>query len=301
MLRQFAVILLCLFILGCAEKGAEKEEKVKVGILPIEDSLPIVVAYEEGIFKKHGLDVEVLQFSSALERDAALTSGNVNVVITDPLAVILLRDKGYDVKIYSICLGKTPQEGVFAILASPNSGIRSVEDLNGKEIAVSLNTIAEYALDMMLENQVNYTKISMPNILLRLQALIDGKVQAAVLPEPLASYAVSRGASLILSDAMMNESITHTVIVFSNVSSGIAEKFLKAYGEAVREINSDKEKYREKFVDIAKVPAEIAKSYPIPDYPEPQKLPKEKYELYLNWALKKGLISRPVPYEEANG
>ncbi len=198
-------------------------------------------------------------------------------------------------------LRKTPKEGVFAILATPNSNINSVEDLDGRGIAVSLNTIIEYALDMMLsEYNINYTKVSIPKIPVRMQALLNGNIEAAVLPEPLASYAVSKGAKLILSDAMLNESITQTVIAFrGDVDDEKVQKFLEAYREAVREINANKEKYREKFIEIARVPEDIAGSYPVPNYPEPQQLPKEYYDRYLQWAMQKGLIEKPVPYEEA--
>jgi len=294
-----AVLLIAALLLGCAQSG--QPEKIRVGILPIEDSLPVVIAEESGLFKKSGLDVELIHFSSAVERDAALTAGEIDAVITDPLAVILLRDKGYDIRIASLCLGKTPEEGVFAILASPNSEIKEVEDLNGKEIAVSLNTIIEYALDLMLSDyNISYTKISIPKIPVRMQALLNGNIEVAVLPEPLASYAVSKGAKLILSDAMLNESITQTVIVFrGDVEEEKIQKFLEAYREAVREINSNKEKYREKFIEIARVPEDIARNYPVPDYPEPQQLPKEYYERYLKWAVQRGLIEKEVPYEEA--
>ncbi len=298
MRRLPIALILAVLLLGCSQAP---QEKLRVGILPIEDSLPVVIADEQGLFKKHGLDVEIIHFSSAVERDAALTAGDVDAVITDPLAVILLRDKGYDIRIASLCLGKTPKEGVFAILATPNSNINSVEDLDGRGIAVSLNTIIEYALDMMLsEYNINYTKVSIPKIPVRMQALLNGNIEAAVLPEPLASYAVSKGAKLILSDAMLNESITQTVIAFrGDVDDEKVQKFLEAYREAVREINANKEKYREKFIEIARVPEDIAGSYPVPNYPEPQQLPKEYYDRYLQWAMQKGLIEKPVPYEEA--
>ncbi len=297
----WAILLISLLIPGCS---SQKSEKIRVGILPIEDSLPLVVAKEEGIFEKHGLKIEIVSFNSALERDAALMAGEVDAVITDPLSVILLRDRGYDVRIVSICLGEKPDEGVFAILAAPNSTINSVEDLEGKKIAISSNTIIEYVTDIMLSKYgVNYTKVEIKQIPVRMRTLLDGKVDAATLPEPLASYAVSKGAKLIISDAMENESITQTVIAFRGefVKSRRDElrEFLNAYEEAVKAINSDKDKYRQRFIEIARVPKDIADRYPMPDYPPPKKFPKEFYTRYVEWALSRGLIERTIPYEEA--
>jgi len=48
-----AVLLIAALLLGCAQSG--QPEKIRVGILPIEDSLPVVIAEESGLFKKMGL------------------------------------------------------------------------------------------------------------------------------------------------------------------------------------------------------------------------------------------------------
>ena len=301
--RSLCVILIAILLLGCAGKPAENVT-IKFGILPIEDALPVVVAEREGLFKKHGINVEIVKFNSALERDSALMAKEVDAVITDPLAVILLRSEGYDIGVVSLCLGKTPQEGVFAILASPNSSIDSIEDLNGKRIAISSNTIIEFVTDvLLLRYNVSYEKVEVRKIPLRLRMLLDNKIDAATLPEPLASYAVSKGAKLIISDAMVDESITQTVIAFRGDfvrdHKDVVEKFIEAYAEAVERINDNPQKYRSLFVEIARVPKEIADSYPMPKYPKPEKFPKDFYERYLNWALRKGLIEREIPYSEA--
>jgi len=308
--RSLCIILVVLLLLGCAGKPTEKAVEsaknvtIKFGILPIEDALPVVVAEKEGLFKKHGVNVKIVKFNSALERDSALIAKEVDAVITDPLAIILLRSKGYDVRIVSLCLGKTPQEGVFAILAAPNSSINSIEDLNGKKIAISSNTIIEFVTDMLLSRyNVSYEKVEVKKIPLRLRMLLDNEIDAATLPEPLASYAVSKGAKLIISDAMVNESLTQTVIAFRGEfirkHEDAVKKFLEAYAEAVEMINNDPQKYRSLFVEIARVPKDIADSYPMPKYPKPEKFPKKFYERYLNWALRKGLIEREIPYSEA--
>ncbi len=295
-----AILLIVLLLTGCS--GRDKSS-LRAGILPIEDALPIVVAKDEGIFDKYGLSVEVISFNSAHERDSALTTDAVDAVITDPLAVLLLKDRGYDVKIVSMCLGDKPDEGVFAILAAPNTDIKSVEDLNGKQIAISSGTIIEYVTDMLLSPyNISYEKVEVKKIPIRMRMLLDGKIDAATLPEPLASYAAAKGAKVIVSDSMLNESITQTVIVFRGdylkENPDAVERFLNAYSEAVSRINSNPEKYREKFVEIARIPKELHSSYPIPHYPAPKPLPERYYERYVKWALEKGLISRAIEYSE---
>ncbi len=298
------IVILAVILAGCSAHSTQKPEKtLKIGVLPIEDSLPIYVAKENGLYKKYGLNVQIIEFNSALERDAALISGKVDAVITDPLAVILLNNRGYDIKIVTMCLGLTPSQGVFAILAAPNSSIHSVKDLNGKTIGISSNTIIEYVTDMLLSRyHIKYKKVDIKQIPIRLRMLLDGKIDAACLPEPLASYAVAKGARLIISDAMVNESLTQTVIAFRGdyikKHRDAVKAFLKAYGEAVKLIDENPQKYKPLLVKIARVPKEIAEKYPVPKFPEPMILPKKFYERYLTWAEKKGLIKKPIPYNE---
>lgn len=303
-----AVLLIC----GCSQSEETKEpsgvevEKVKLkfGALPIEDTLPVFVAQEEGIFDEKGLDVEIVNFQSALERDSALTAGEIDGVITDPLAVILLRNSGYDLKIVSIGLGVTPEEGVFAILSSPESGIDEIGDLEGRKIAISSNTIIEYVTDIILnEYGITAEKENVKSIPLRMQMLTESKIDAATLPEPLASLAIHNGAKLIIADSELNRSVTQTVIVFDNgfIKSNpeAIEKFLDAYREAVQRINENPDKYRDLFIEKARIPAPLTETYRMPHYPEPQKYPEEFYSEVVDWAFEKGLIPEKIPYEDA--
>jgi len=292
---------------GCSQEiGKEKETqktKLKIGILPIEDSLPIVVAKNENIFEKYELDVETIKFQSALERDAALTANEIDAAITDPIAVILLNNAGYKIKIVSLCLGKKPDEGVFAILASPKSNITSIKDLDGKTIAISSNTIIEYVTDKLLSYyNIKAEKMEVKQIPLRFQMLLDNKIDAATLPEPLASFAVYKGAKLIVSNVMLNKSITQTVIVFRGdyieKNEKAVENFLNAYNEAVEKINSNPDKYKDLFVEIARVPKPIAQNYPMPKYPKIEVYPEEFYSEVLNWVKSKGLIKNDVKYKD---
>ena len=64
--------------------------KLRVGLLPIVDVLPIYVADSEGLFKAQNLDVELSLFASALERDAALQAGQLDVELNDLVSAVLL-------------------------------------------------------------------------------------------------------------------------------------------------------------------------------------------------------------------
>lgn len=304
MRKYIAIALIALIVIaGCISSGciSQEENKIKVGVMPDEATLPYYVAEKEGIFTNYGLDVEVVPFLSAMERDSALTAGEIDAGENDPVGVILLQNAGYDAKVVSLELQETAEKMRFAIVASPGSNINSIEDLEGKKIAISSNTIIEYLTDTLL-GDVHADKVEVKKVPIRMQMLLDNEVDAATLPEPLASYAIFKGAKLIISDDMLTRSVSQTVIVFSadfiKENPESVDKFLDAYGEAVERINSDPESYRALLVEKIRIPEEIAGSYKMATYLQPQPYPREKFEEVLNWMQNKDLVQRDISYED---
>ena len=279
-------------------------EPLKIGVLQIEDSVPFYVAERENLYARQGLQVELIPFLSAIERDSALAAKAIDGAIDDPVGAILF-DKGQGrLKITSLCLGEKPAEGVFAILAAPGSDLKTVDDLKNVEIAVSNSTIIEYVTDRMLAQQgfrpEEVKKIEVVKMPIRMQMLLSDAVRAATLPEPLASIAVGKGARVLISDADSDVSLSQTVIVFrSEVLAGRKAEvagFFRAYAGAVKAINDDPEKYRDLFVDKGRIPPFLAKTYPIPSYPLPAPFSTALYQPVIDWLAAKGLVAR-IPYE----
>lgn len=285
---------------GKGEFGEEKIE-IKIGVMPDEATLPYYVAAREGIFANRGLDVEIVPFHSAMERDSALNAGEIDACENDPVGIMVLRNAGYDVRAVSLELQETPEKMRFAILARPNSNVNTLEDLEGKEIAISRNTIIEWITDALL-GDVNAKKIEVKKVPIRMQMLLADEVEAATLPEPLASYAIHKGAKLIISDAMLDETVSQTVIAFRGdfikEHPLCVDKFLDAYSEAVERINTNPENYRELLIEVAKIPKEIASSYKMVTYMKPQPYPRDSFEEVLNWMRNKNLVQKEISYED---
>lgn len=300
MYRLFPLLLL--LVLVAAPLHAEV---LKIGTLHVEDAVPLFLAEREGFFQEAGGAVELIPFLSALERDSALTAGAIDGAITDPLGAVLL-DQGRNLlRITALCLGASPREGPFAILAAPGSSLQSIDDLKGVEVAVSRATIIDYVTDRLLENHgftpAERRTVDIKKMPIRLQMLLGGQVQAATLPEPLASIAVGRGARLLASDADSEKSLSQTVFVFRR--QVLEERrtevtaFFAAYGQAVQLINTTPERYRPLFVDKGRIPADLAASYPIPIYPEPTPFPRDLYMPVIDWLVARQ-FAPPLSYEQ---
>ncbi|MDR9757629.1 MAG: MetQ/NlpA family ABC transporter substrate-binding protein [Thermoanaerobacterales bacterium] len=301
----FIISILAVFLLsGCSQEvTSENEDMLKIGILPNEEVLPLYVAQEEGFFKKYDIDVEIVNFQSAAERDAAIQAGAVDGVEGDLLAVALIRQGGTPVKAVSLAMGASPEEGRFAMLAAPNT-IENINDLKGKKLAISKNTIIEYVADqMLLANGIKPQEVQKVNIAkmpLRAEMLLQGEVTAAVLADPLAVHAELKGAKVLVDDTKMSENISQSVYFFrddviKNKKSAI-RKFLQAFGEGAEAVAKNPEKYRDLFIEKVNIPVELQSSYPVPTF-SPLELPTEKdSQRVIDWLRANKLLTEDYTY-----
>ena len=223
MKRLLAAALSALLLLaaGCGSEPQPKDaklSKITIGLMPDTDSIPFIIAAERGYFAEEGVEVEFVPFKSAMERDAALQSGNLDGAISDLLAVIFARSGGFALHATSYT------DGNYNLVAGGNTGISTAPDLHGKEIAISRNTIIEYVTDEILAvnglNEREVSKVVIPQIPVRLEMLQSGNLAAAVLPEPMASVAVASGSRYVTGSGELG--INPGVIVFAD--SAINEK-----------------------------------------------------------------------------
>jgi NitT/TauT family transport system substrate-binding protein len=88
------------------------------------------VGAEQGLFRKHGVNVEVINIRSGPQTMAALVSGDIQIAYTIPGSVVSASASGLDVAFFAGIVNRA--DGDF--IAHP--AIRSVEDLKGKRIGV---------------------------------------------------------------------------------------------------------------------------------------------------------------------
>lgn len=108
-------------------------------------------------------------------------------------------------------------DGYFCFIVSKESGINQLQELKEKNIAVSHNTIIEYATGQLLNkagiSQAEVNKPEIAQLPLRLQMLQYDQIDASFLPDPAASIAMNaRHRSLISTQEL---EIDFTVTAFS--------------------------------------------------------------------------------------
>ncbi len=119
----------------CLATGAQAEDKLRVG-RAIQNSFTFAlldVGIANGIFKKHGLEIESVTFTGAARVQAALTSNDLDIGLSTG------QDMGFIAKglpaMTVAAITNVPAESV--MLVGPDSTIKTVADLKGKKVAVS--------------------------------------------------------------------------------------------------------------------------------------------------------------------
>lgn len=281
-------------------------QTLKIGQLPIVDGLPFWVAEKNGYYQQQGVNVELITFKSALERDAALEGGQIDGVLNDILSAATLYAKGTKVQITSLAQGATKAEGPIAIIAAPNSGITSIDQLKGVEIGISNNSMIHYVTDkLLLENGFKPEEIKTTNIAqipVRFEALMSGQIKAATMPDPLLSLAITKGAKVIASDVDAKQNISHSVIVFSDKAiqekgDGI-KKFFHAYNLAILDIQAKPNAFNDLLSAKANLPAEIKETYKVTPFSLTQAPAKGDVDAVVQWLVDKKIITETIPYEK---
>lgn len=271
-------------------------QKLRLGILPVLDTLPLQVAVRDGLFAEEGLDVELVPFTSALERDTAMQSGNLDGYFGDLLNTLLLIDNGVPMRMVTVSWATTPGQPMFALIRGAE-----VEDKPASlEVGISTSTIIEYLLERMRGLPVmagtEVSIVEVKQIPIRLQMLLSGQLQGALLPEPLASLAVSEGAGAIVTDEELKMPLT--VICLHERFADQADDFLDAYRQAVKRINNAPETFRNLMVETTRVPKPLARSFPVYTFPDPE-LPNEQDVWNVQqWMLTRGLLKGMLQYKK---
>jgi len=303
-MKNKILLIIISFIFLSALSCKHDAKKIKIGILPVIDTLPLIVADSEGFFKKEGLNVELVVFNSALERDAAFAAGTLDGAFGDLINFFLMVKNGIDIKLVCESYHTSEKSVMFGLMASPVSSIKSMNDIKNEQVAISRGSIIDFFLDQIIISKnlspEKINKLEVKAIPVRYQMLISGSVKLALLPEPLVSKAIKDGAKLIADDKGLDT--TATVIMFKNDfikdNNPLMEKFITAYNNSVKTINSNPEKFKDVMVTKLRLPADIKDSYKAPLFNEAA-LPAEKdVMLVYSWMKKNSMISIPVEYQK---
>lgn len=309
-LRTAILVLITLTVAGIA--GAQQcqpasGQPLRIGVLPVMNTLPLFAAQSEGFYAHHSIEVVLVPIESARDRSIGLQTGQLDIGNNDVMGAALQVAAGDELKI----IRHDPfTSGVpfFSIVVGTGIGLDTPEDVihalesEQIQIAVGHNTVTEYMTSRLLRDHgydplpSNYIEVSA--IPLRLEQLMQGMVAAALLPEPLTTLAISSGTGLPL----FQDSETSFVPVVLTARQQIIDersgdlcRFMAAYEDAVNAINNDPEAFR---VNDIRVPDPIIDSYNVPTFAAARVPNAEEIAMVLDWMLETGMLDSQLTYEQ---
>jgi len=296
--------VLAAIVVSCVPAKPE-EPKLKLALIPVLDTIPIFIAEQNGYFAEQGITVETIPVKSPQERDVLVTTGQVDGVLTDLQSVGLLNKDAPKLKAVYTSRRPFPNAPMFRILAGPQTAINAPADLKDVPIGISANTVMEYLTDRMLAGEglkpEEIAKIEIGQIPVRFEQLMNGNIQAAALPDPLAQGAIAAGAKLIVDDSKYPD-LSQSVLTFTtdtlSTKPGTVKKFLVAWEKAVNELNANPEKYQAVLIEQGRVPKSIQEMYKMPPFPGRGVPTEGEVKDVAAWLKAKGLVGRDIPYTD---
>lgn len=296
-----AVLLSSTALVSIAQAGSGGV-KIRFGSLPVLQALPLYVAADKGFFKKNGVDVELIPFNTAAEKDIALSTGSIDGYFGDLVTPLVLKGNGRDVVIVAANYDTRHDRRMFAVLGKPGAPYKSAADLSSIPVAVSSNSVIHFVTENLLKSSgVPDEKIEFlesKNIGLRMQMLLTGQVEAATLPEPLVTAAAAKGAVVLADDAGLATS--QTVLVFSrpfaHKHKSAVNSFLRAVAEAAELINEQPDSVRAVMVEHVRLPEPLKQSYPVPRFPKLAVPDRQALETIAAWLNDRKIIKSSVDF-----
>jgi NitT/TauT family transport system substrate-binding protein len=186
------------------------------------------MAQQEGLFKKNGLDVELIHIPSSSRGIQAILAGEIGFSFMDGANEVQANLKGANL---ALVAGATNRQ-VFSLMAKPE--VKSVGDLKGKKIGItrigsSTHTSALYALGQAGLRPNDYQilpLVEVPNIF---TALAAGQIDAGVVSPPTNSRARKAGFRELMDLAKDGPE-------YVSVAVGTSRSYIAANEDTVRRV-----------------------------------------------------------------
>src|SRR2546426_10493107 len=188
-MRQVVIALVSCTIL-CSGKALAEPVRVAYPS-PNVQFLPAFVAVEKGIYKREGLEAELISVRAAVTAVQALIGGQIHFILTIGPQMPAIWE-GTDI----ILLAQQVGRPTFSLVVRPE--IQKISDLKGKKLGVSFGGSTAAGMKALLElNKINPDKdveyVNIPGNTPKIAAMNQGIVAAGLLAPPADYLAVKSG------------------------------------------------------------------------------------------------------------
>lgn len=240
------VVFLLMKLLFILSAGAAHSETIRIAYSAISGAMsPLWVAHDFGLFRRQGLDVQLLYIGGGSVVTQALLGGDVQFVRLGANAVIQSSLRGANLKM----IANTINTLVFSLMSRPE--IQTAKDLKGKKVGVTrLGGSTDFALELALKkwglrrgSDVAVLQTGgMPQLL---GAISGGVVDAGVISPPTNLTGAKLGLKELVDfgdiGIVYPNSPLATTQLFLEKNRATALQLLRAYCEGIHRVKTDRE------------------------------------------------------------
>jgi len=201
--RPAARILLACAALCSLPAAAQKAPKIVFGFSASTAFANAFVAANEGIFQKHGLDVEMKLIPNTATAPAALLAGSLHIATPTAPNTMQAVDNGLDLVVLAGGGYYTRESAKdIAVVARADSTLQTAKDFEGKRVSTpGLNAFMHVLFRRwMAENGADYNKVTYTEnaFAQSVDVLRNGQVDAVLMPQPFLGRALDTGVGRVV-------------------------------------------------------------------------------------------------------
>lgn len=241
----FTIFMLGALVLATGFVSAQEGRRLRAGYASLSGNItPLWAAREAGLFKKYGLDVDLIAFPSGTEGMAAMIAGEIEFLAIAGSTTASAAIGGGGVT----CVALINDRLLTSLVVAPV--IQKPEDLKGKSVGISrfgtsIDTAARIAIQHYgLEPVKDVSLVQVGAVSSAVAALRGGRIQAAVLSYPTIIHARREGFRELLDIASLGTPYAANGMTvrrsYLQQRRDVAVNYLKAFLEAIARVKKDK-------------------------------------------------------------
>jgi NitT/TauT family transport system substrate-binding protein len=263
---------------GSSSGGGGGPVHLKVGVIPIVDVAPIYLGQDQGFFKNHDIDLELVQESGGAAAVPGVVAGDFQFSFGNVTSVLLAASQNVPLRMVAEGNSSTgdPATDFSGVVVPADSPIRTAADLAGRTVAVNnLKNIGEVTIRKVVEDaggdpdSVKFIELAFPDMP---AAVTSGNVDAAWVVEPFLTAATSQGARKVVAnfaEAVPNLTVAcyFTTEQYIQQNPDVVDNFQAAIKESLQYAQDNPDEVRRIITTYTSISADIATTMALPAYP----------------------------------
>ncbi|MUL40278.1 nitrate ABC transporter substrate-binding protein [Streptomonospora sp. PA3] len=253
-------------------------QSITVGAIPIVDVAPLHLGLDQGIFEKHGIDLEIKNTTGGAQAVPSVVSGEFDFAFGNITSIMVGRDNDLPLTIVANGVTSTGEQGndFGAVVVPEGSDITDAKGLEDSTIAVNnLKNIGDTTVRNSVRkaggdsDTIEFVELPFPEMP---AALERGDVDAAWLVEPFLTSALNNGATEVASnfvDAHKNLSVAYYFTTEQVVAQDpeLVDNFTAAIEESMTYADEHPDEVRRILGEYTEIEPEVIEQIRLPRWP----------------------------------